>query len=393
MTEAPNTPPRLPRDQPQIEEPRAAGVRVQLGASDTKIRFAPRGATAFISDVKTEVARYFEEKSLSKHANAGMVLKTILILSLTYGSYGMIVSGQFGLWTMLGLCVLMGIGAAGTGFSISHDALHGAYSSHPMVNRILGFTFDLLGANGYMWKITHNVIHHTYTNIPGIDEDLTVSPVVRLSPEAPRYWFHRFQHIFAFPAYSLATLNWLFAKDFQQFLKKDIGPYKGKKHPPFEVFTLIWTKLVVIGYMIVIPLLVLDITWWQFAIGFLAMHMTAGLILGLIFQLAHVVEGPEYLGPDGDGNMEHTWLIHEMRTTANFARRNRLLSWYVGGLNFQIEHHLFPQVCSIHYPKISDIVRDVAHRHGVPYNDHPTLRKSIGSHYRMLKQLGRPLAA
>jgi linoleoyl-CoA desaturase len=361
--------------------------------SDQKIRFASRNASGFIKDVKSEAQAYFDKTGLSKHADAGMVLKTIIILLVTFGSYGMIISGAFSLMQMWGLAFVMGVGAAGIGFCVAHDALHGAYSSKNWVNKLLGYGFDILGANSYMWKITHNVIHHTYTNIPGVDEDLTVSPIVRLSPEAPRHSFHRLQQFYAIPAYSLATINWLFAKDFQQFAKKDIGPYKDKKHPPFEIFTLIWTKLAVVAYMIVIPLVVLDITWWQFAIGFLTMHMTAGVILGVIFQLAHVVEGTEYLSPDDKGNMEHAWLIHEMLTTANFARNNRVLTWYVGGLNYQIEHHLFPQVCSIHYPALSQIVQDVAARYDIPYNYHPTLLKSMRSHFDQLKELGRPIAA
>ncbi len=361
--------------------------------SDAKIRFASNKVTEFIPQVKTEVADYFERTGLSRHANAAMVFKTIVILTMLFGSYALIISGQFSLLQMWGLAFLMGVGAAGTGFCVAHDALHGAYSSNAFVNKMLGYGFDILGANSYMWKITHNVIHHTYTNIPGVDEDLAVSPYIRLSPDAPRHPLNRFQHIFAIPSYGLATINWLFAKDFQQFMKKDIGPYKDKKHPPFEIFTLIWTKLAVVAYMIVIPLLVLDITWWQFLIGFLTMHMTAGIILGVIFQLAHVVEGTEFLAPDDGGNMEHAWLIHEMHTTANFARDNKVLEWYVGGLNYQIEHHLFPQTCSIHYPEISKIVRDVAARYEVPYHYHPTLSKSIKSHYHMLKELGRPVAA
>jgi len=358
--------------------------------SDVKIRFAPSQASGFIKDVKAEANEYFKVTGLSRHADVGMVFKTIFILALCFGSYGLIISGQFSLLQMWGLTFLMGVGAAGTGFCVAHDALHGAYSSNSTVNKLLGYTFDMLGANSYMWKITHNVIHHTYTNIPGVDEDLSVSPYIRMSPDAPRHPLNRYQHLFALPAYGLATINWLFAKDFQQFLKRDIGPYKNKKHSAFEIFTLVWTKMAVVGYMIVLPLMLLDITWWQFAIGFLTMHMTAGIILGVIFQLAHVVEGPEFLGPDDSGNMEHTWLIHEMLTTANFASKNKLLTWYVGGLNYQIEHHLFPQTCSIHYPELSKIVRNVAARYEVPYNYHPTLIISIKSHYRMLKELGKP---
>jgi linoleoyl-CoA desaturase len=361
--------------------------------TETKIRFSSRDGADFVKEVKREVNQYFVKTGQSKHANIAMRLKTVAILLMFFGPYALIMFAGLSLMQMWLLTFIMGIGAAGVGFSISHDALHGAYSPNSKINAIFGYFFDLLGANSYMWKITHNVIHHTYTNITGVDEDLTVSPLVRLSPEAPRYPFHRFQHFFAFPAYSLATINWLLAKDFQQFLKKDIGPYKDKKHPPFEIFMLVVTKVVAVLYQIVIPLWLLDITFGQFLVGFLTMHMTAGLILGVIFQLAHVVEGPEFLQPDENGDMESAWLIHEMRTTANFARENKLLTWYVGGLNYQIEHHLFPQTCSIHYPEISKIVREVAARHNVPYNYHPTLIKSIKSHIAMLKMLGQPVTA
>ena len=354
----------------------------------TRIRFQKPRAV-FIDEVKARVDAYFEQHALSPKANAQMVTKTVVLLGAAALSYGMILSGRFGPWTMLGLCVVLGACLAGIGFSVAHDALHGAYSSSARINRLLGYTFDLAGANGYMWKITHNVIHHTYTNIHGVDEDLTVSPLLRLSPGAPRHWFHRFQGIYAFAAYSLATVNWIFVKDFQQFMKKNLGPYTDKKHPREQWIILFVTKLMVYAWMIVLPLLVLDITWWQFLIGFTAMHLTAGTLMGVVFQLAHVVEGPDYPLPDDQGRMDNAWIIHEMETTADFAHGNRALSWFIGGLNYQIEHHLFPQVCSVHYPAISRIVRSTAEEYGVPYHYHPTLRAAIGSHYRMLRTLGR----
>ena len=359
------------------------------GAQSRRIKFAKPDTARFFADVKTRVAQEFERTGRSTKADAGMVAKTVILLTLTFGSYALIIFGGFSLWTMLLLCVLMGVGMAGVWFSVAHDALHGAYSSNQRVNRLLGYSFDILGANGYMWKITHNVIHHTYTNIPGVDEDLTVSPLLRLSPGAPLLSIHRWQHIYGWLTYSLATLNWIFMKDFQQFMKRDIGPYVNKKHPRSEIATLIIGKLICYGWTIVIPLLVLDVTWWQFVIGFTALHLTAGTIMGVIFQLAHVVEGNDYPVPDDGGQMENAWLIHEMETTANFAPRNRLLSWYVGGLNYQIEHHLFPQVCSIHYRNISGIVQKTAQECNVPYNSFPTLRAAMRSHYRMLRQLGR----
>jgi linoleoyl-CoA desaturase len=358
--------------------------------SHVAVKFPRLDPAQFGDEVKRRVTAYFAERGLSDKANGEMVAKTIVIFTLTFGAYGLILSNRFGPWTMLGLAVLMGVGMAGLGFSVAHDALHGAYSNRPWVNRMLGFTFDLLGANGYMWRITHNVIHHTYTNIHGVDEDLTVSPLLRLSPEAPRAPMHRWQHWYAVPAYSLSTLFWAFVKDFKYFLQKDLGPYKDKKHPGSEVAILVVTKLLFYTWSIIIPLLVLNVTWWQFGIGYLAMHLTAGAILGVVFQLAHVVESTEHLNPDTTGMMESAWMIHEMRTTADFGRSNPVLNWYVGGLNFQVEHHLFPRVCSIHYPRISPIVEAVAHECGVPYHAQPTFRSAVRSHLAMLKRLGAP---
>jgi len=353
------------------------------------VTFPSRNAARFAEDVKREVESYFTAQGLSDKATPGMKLKTILLLGGTAGLYLAILLGGFGAWTMLGLAILMGVGVAGIGFAVSHDALHGAYSSSPVVNRVLGLTFDLCGANGYMWKITHNVIHHTYTNIHGVDEDLSVSPLLRLSPEAPLQPIHRWQHIYAFAAYSTSTLFWVFVKDFKYFLQRDLGPYTNKKHPRAEVASMLLMKALYYGWSIVLPLVVLDMAWWQFAIGYLAMHLTAGMILGIVFQLAHVVEGTEHPLPDEQGAMEAAWMVHEMETTSNFARGNRLLSWYVGGLNFQVEHHLFPRVCSAHYPAISRIVEAVARRHGVAYNSQPTFRAAVRSHYTMLRRFGR----
>jgi linoleoyl-CoA desaturase len=344
----------------------------------------------FAGEVKAAVADYFERNGLSRHANAAMVTKTAVLVALYFGSYGLIVSGALSLGWMWFLCFVMGIGMAGIGFSVTHDALHGAYSASPRVNRLIGCIFDTLGANGYIWKITHNAIHHTWTNIRGFDEDLEVSPLIRLSPHTPFKRIHRFQHLFAFVAYSMATVFWVFVKDYKYFFQRDLGPYRDKKHPRFEWLFLVISKSLYYFAMIVVPLLVLDITWWQFGIGFLTLHLTAGLILGVIFQLAHVVEPTEHLEEDAAGAMKGAWMLYQMRTTNNFARDNRLLSWYVGGLNYQIEHHLFPRVCHVHYPQLSPIVESVARKHGVPYHSLPTLWQAIRSHYRMLKRFGDP---
>lgn len=354
----------------------------------TGISFPARDLAGFSSAVKREVDDYFARTGLSTKANAAMVLKTVLLLGGTFGCYFLILLTPWAPLVKLGLAVLMGVGVAGVGFAVSHDALHGAYSHKTWVNNLIGRTFDLFGANGYMWKITHNVIHHTYTNIEGIDEDLAVSPLLRLSPSAPLRPIHRFQHLYGFAAYSTSTLFWVFVKDYKYFLQRDLGPYLGKTHPKREIVWLIGSKLFYYGWSIVLPLAILNVTWWQFVIGYLVMHLTAGLILGVVFQLAHVVEGTEHPAPRNDGSMDASWLVHEMVTTSNFGQRNRLLTWYVGGLNYQVEHHLFPRTCSVHYPAIAPIVAEVARKYEIPYNAHPTLFAAIGSHYRTLRRFG-----
>jgi linoleoyl-CoA desaturase len=355
----------------------------------TRVKFESDRNVDFSQDVKKEVNAYFEENNLSKHADWRMVVKTIVLSGLYFGAYGLILYGWFGSVGMLGLCFVMGIGMAGIGFSVSHDALHGAYTSNKRLNRWIGYSFDLMGANSYIWKITHNIIHHTYTNIYEHDEDLEVAEFIRLSPNAEHKWIHRFQHVLAFAAYSFATLFWVFIKDYKYFFQSTLGPYENKSHPASEWFTLIVTKLLYYTYMLAIPYMVLSIAWWELAIGFAVVHLTAGIILGVIFQLAHVVEQTEHPVEDEDGNIENAWMKHQVETTANFAHGNDLLCWYIGGLNYQIEHHLFPGICHIHYPEISSIVRRVCEKHGLPYNYHETLTDAIGSHYSTLKEFGR----
>ncbi|MBI4519581.1 MAG: acyl-CoA desaturase [Gemmatimonadetes bacterium] len=354
------------------------------------VKFGGPYTTEFVTELKQRVDAHFRERGLSDKATPGMIARTVIILAITCGSYGLILSGRYSPWTMLALAVVMGVGMAGIGFGVAHDALHGAYSHDPRINRLLGYSFDLLGASSYLWKITHNVIHHTYTNIQSVDEDLEVSPLIRLSPHSQWRPVHRHQHWLAFGLYSLSTLFWVWVKDYKYLLQRKLGPYENKKHPPREVAVLLSCKLVYYGWSVVVPLVVLDIALWQFLVGYLALHLTAGTILGVVFQLAHVVEGPEHVVPPAEGYIDATWAVHEMRTTSNFATGNRLITWYVGGLNYQIEHHLFPRVCSAHYPAIKPIVREVAERHAVPYHEQPTLWAAIRSHYRTLKRHGDP---
>jgi linoleoyl-CoA desaturase len=353
------------------------------------VKFTSYDCDRFVEEVKRQVARYFDERNLSTKADRAMATKAVTMIAALLVPYGAVLTLSLPGWALLSCCVAMGAALAGIGFCVSHDALHGAYSHNPRVNTALGYSFDLLGANGYMWRITHNVLHHTYTNIHGLDEDLSVSPLLRLSPQAKHFRFHRFQHLYAPFAYSLSTLNWLFVKDFELFLRRRLGPYTDRRHSVGQVCFLVSSKAFVVLWTILVPLWVLDVSWSQFLLGFATVHLVGGTILGVVFQLAHIVEPTSHPVPDPAQRMPSGWLVHQMLTTANFSEGNRWLTEYVGGLNHQIEHHLFPSTCSAHYPMIAPIVRKVAAEHGIPYCSHPTFLGALGSHLKMLRRLGR----
>ncbi len=344
---------------------------------------------AFLRSLRARVDAHFADAGRSPHGGAPLVAKSVCMLALTFVPVALCLANAVPPLAMLGLAVVAGFGVAGIGFAVAHDALHGAYSADKRVNRVIGWSMDLIGGSSYLWKVTHNVIHHTYTNIHGTDEDLAVSPLLRLSPHAELKWFHRFQHVYAPVLYAMTTLFWVFVKDYKYLLQKDLGPYENKTHAAKDLAGVALGKAVYYGWSVVLPFVLIDLPWWQVALGLLTMHLVAGLTLGIVFQLAHVVEETQHPVPDALGAMPDGWAMHELWTTANFAPQNRLLGWYVGGLNFQVEHHLFPRVCSIHYPEVSRIVREMAAAHGLPYHVHPTFWGAVGSHLRTLRAFGR----
>ncbi|MBO0947827.1 acyl-CoA desaturase [Fibrella sp. HMF5405] len=354
------------------------------------LKFIPLNRTEFFATVRRRVDLYFSERQLSTHANGAMWLKAVFFLGTYAGLYGLILSNQFSGWATLGLATLLGLFAAFIGFNVSHDALHDAFSAESRVNRMLGRSFCLVGASPYMWRIMHNVVHHTYTNIPGHDEDIDVAPgLIRLDTSEPYKPWQRFQHLYAFPLYGLASLSWVFRKDYIKFFKKKIGQHNNANHPRREYVNLFLYKAAYYVAFLVLPLLVLDFSWWQIILGFVVMHVAEGLMIGLIFQLAHVVEGTSFPVPGQLGAIEEAWAVHQMQTTANFAPKSRIATFFCGGLNRQIEHHLFPKICHIHYPAISVIVKQTAHEFKLPYLENPTFFSALGSHYRMLKKMGQ----
>lgn len=365
----------------------------------SSIQFA-KSQNEFFGTLSQRVNQYFKTNNISRNANWHMVVKTIFMLSLYLVPYFLILTGNFTRgWELLALTVVMGLGTAGIGLSIMHDANHGSYSKKTWVNNVLGLTLNMLGGNSFNWKVQHNVLHHTYTNIHEVDEDISPRGVLRMAPESKWKPFHRFQHLYAWFFYGLLTIVWIGFKDFGRLNRynRDGLVKKQKTTAALEWSILIFTKLVFIGYIFILPVvLVPEITIWHTVAGVLIMHYIAGFILAIIFQPAHVIDGTEYPVPDENGNLENSWAIHQLHTTTNFGRKNKVFSWYVGGLNYQVEHHLFPNICHVHYKAISPIVEQTALEFGLPYKSKETFIGALRAHAVLMKRLGQkpvPVAA
>ena len=361
----------------------------------SSLQFA-RSQNEFFTTLSQRVNHYFKSNNIERTANIHMIVKTCIMFILYFGPYILmatqVVTGGWGLFAMI---VVMGVGVSGIGLSIMHDANHGSYSKKAWVNNILALSLNLVGGNSFNWKVQHNVLHHTYTNVHEVDEDISPRGVLRMAPTEIWRPFHQFQHLYAWFFYGLLTIVWISFKDFGRLRRygRDGLIAKQKTNAPKEWAVLIATKIFYLGFLYLPVLLVPAISWWMPLAGFLIMHYIAGFVLAIIFQPAHVIDGTEYPLPDEKGNLENNWAIHQLHTTTNFGRKHRAFSWFVGGLNYQVEHHLFPNICHVHYRAISPIVEKTAKEFGLPYKSKETFMDALVAHAQIMRELGKKPAA
>jgi len=346
----------------------------------------------FALAVRKNVNDYFRQKGISTKGNLPMVIQTIVMLSIYIIPFVLLFIIPMNAWFAMLISILMGTGMAGIGMCVMHDAVHGSYSHKKWVNKMLGGTMYLLGSNVFNWKIQHNYLHHSYTNIEGFDEDIASKGPIRLSQYAPLKKIHHYQYIHAFFFYGLMTISKLI-NDFTQLIEYNKAGItrQYQVNPVFEYMKMVTVKIIYLFVFIGLPILFTSFSWWQILLGFFIMHWTAGCILSTVFQMAHVVEGAEQLLPNAEGVIDEGWAVHELRSTSDFGRNNLFLNYYIGGLNFQIEHHLFPNICHIHYRKIAPIVENTAREFKFRYNLKPSFMSALHSHIHRLKELGKPL--
>lgn len=343
----------------------------------------------FFQSLKSAVDDYFTTNKIKKTGDWRLFSKTIILISAAIAIYCTLMFVQPGAVLALLLCGTLGFVSASIGFSVMHDANHGSYSTRPKLNDFLGLSANALGASSYFWKQKHNIIHHTYTNVDGIDDDIAKSPIIRQCESQKWVPAHKIQHLYLLPIYSLSSIFWIFFMDFTKYFTRKIYTTDAWKLTTKNHIIFWTTKACYLAFYILLPIKIWGFLPWL--AGFFTLHAVMGLTLSLVFQLAHVVENTEFehIGLDETKHLETAWAEFQLKTTANFAMNNKVISWFVGGLNFQIEHHLFPKISHVHYPAISKIVMAKCAEFNLPYNYYPTMLEALASHFRVMKYLGK----
>jgi linoleoyl-CoA desaturase len=342
----------------------------------------------FILDTRREVEAYLESGRVRMRAHQKLYAKTFVAFALWAASWGTLIFAHPGV--LLGVLALLGLTFATVliAFCVQHDANHGAYFGTRRANHLMGWTADTFaGFSSYAWRVKHNIAHHTYTNVAGYDDDINQAPFARLTPnQTPKPWY-RLQHIYIWPLYSLMVLRWQTGADIAALVRGRIGSSPIKVPRRWSLVGLISGKLIFVSWAIVVPLLVYP--WWVVLAGYLVFAGVTSLITATTFQLAHCVEEADFASVEEVTASKRVWAVHEVETTVDFCTGNVPLTWVLGGLNYQIEHHLFPQLPHTHYPRIAAIVRRNAAKHGVRYTAQPSLFAALRSHQRHLRGLGR----
>src|SRR5262245_57129193 len=318
-----------------------------------------------------------------------MYFKTAILFSSFIATYILLVFVAQTVWQALPLAILLGFVTALIGFNIQHDGGHRAYSNHEWVNKVMATSLDVMGGSSHHWRWTPGVFHHTYVNITGHDTDIDLRGIGRLTPHHRRFWFFRWQQFYIWLLYGLLAVNWHLVADFRDITAGRIGNRKFPRPRGWDLVVFVAGKVTFFSLAFGLPLLFHP--FWVVLVFYAAVAITLGIVLSVVFQLAHCVEQAEFPLPSDNAGIENAWAIHQVETTVDFARNSRVAAWLLGGLNFQIEHHLFPRICHIHYPALSKIVEETCREFGVRYVEHRTMLAGLISHFHWLRRMGKPV--
>jgi linoleoyl-CoA desaturase len=356
-------------------------------AHDTRLKFA--ADTGFQRELRRRVTALIGTQHIRERDCPAMYLKTALVLGAFALLYSLLVFAAQAWWQALPLAMLLGFAVAEIGFTIQHDGGHRAYSDRAWVNKLMAMTLDLVGGSSYVWRWKHAVFHHMYANVHEHDSDIELGIFGRLCPQQPHHAIYRLQQWYLWPLYGVMVMKWHFYDDYRDVITGRMAANSFPRPKGWELAVFVGGKLVFLSLAFGIPLLLHP--FWTVALFYAVTVAVTGVVLSTVFQLAHTVEEARFAAPrPGSSRMADTWAVHQVAATVDFARDDRVVSWLVGGLNFQIEHHLFPTLSHVNYPAIAGVVEQTCREFGVPYNVNRSFGAAVASHYRWLKRMGLP---
>ena len=354
-----------------------------------KIRFRQGNHGAFYRTLKARANAYFAHSGKSRYADRSVLIIGAGCFVVAAGAYAMILGGAFGIWEMLALANVYGIAALLLALNVAHDAAHDALFANRRVNRVVQYLcFCLLGADPYLWRLRHVRSHHVFPNVNGCDIDIDSNMFLRLTPNHPQRWYHHYQHLYAPVIFWLVDIHTVFIQDVHYLFKRQLANLVDIRHSPGAYVAFIACKAIYVAIVFAIPVMVLPLAWWQVLAGALVMSFVASCLFVYLLIGTHFAEEAEFPEVAGDGSIAHDWAIHAMLTSLDWSPTSCLAQFLTGGANTHAAHHLFPNVCHIHYIALTEIIARTAREHGVAHNV-ATLPRMVGSHFRFLNAMGR----
>ena len=317
--------------------------------------------------------------------------KAAFIAVMAVSSYGALVFAPVGLVLRVAFMLLLVVSLVATATSVMHDGNHGAFSTSTRVNRIAGWSSDLLGGSSYLWRFKHNRLHHGNTNVVGYDLDIDQVPFARLAPQQPWRRWHRWQHLYMWVLYGFLTIRWLLIADFATLIRGRQGTHPLPKQPRRrDVALIVFGKMLHVAWALVLPMFFHP--WWGVLGFYLVASWLVGFLLANFFQLAHCVERAEFFTADAP-RRGADFDLHQLRTTVDIRCRIPIVAgfvhWWMGGLDYQVEHHLAPKLPHTIYPLVAPRLEAACAERGVTYRTHPSVIEAVRSHARWLRTMGR----
>lgn len=312
-----------------------------------------------LKQIKEKADGYFLTHNYTKNGNGYLVLKFIAQLLLVAGS----VYWVFHASTPLFLClayISAGFTLLVLGINFGHDGAHGCLTGNKKFDGTLfQLIYAIQGLGGYMWQIRHNSAHHIFPNVYDRDSDLEMSPLILLNPKQTSKPIHKYQHIYAPFLYVFVTLIWIFVEDFVILIRKDSANAKIKKIPTIEWVKIVAIKLIYLLNFIVLPVLTTKFGWMDVIVAFFVMHFVVSVFLTFTFFISHHIQEISYVRANEDTHViENSWLSHQINTTIDFHPKSYIAHFIFGGFNTHIAHHIFPEICHIHYPTLTQIIKE-----------------------------------